>query len=94
MYLPQASAGLFEQAQADFPQIDIASSMIIGDSLSDIEFGHNLGMRTIFLEGDEYARQHQKPGAQKAVTLADRCFATLVEAVEGLMQARANPAKV
>jgi len=86
--------GLFEQARADFPQIDVASSLIIGDSLSDIEFGHNLGMRTIFLEGDEYARQHQKPGAQKAVTLADRRFATLPEAIEGLMQTEPIAAKV
>jgi D-glycero-D-manno-heptose 1,7-bisphosphate phosphatase len=80
--------GLFEQAQADFPDIDAGSSLIIGDSLSDIEFGRNIGMYTIFLEGDEYARQHQKPGTQRAVALADNCFATLPDAVESLMQTR------
>jgi D-glycero-D-manno-heptose 1,7-bisphosphate phosphatase len=76
--------GLFEQAQADFPEITPATSLIIGDSLSDIEFGHALGMRTIFIQGDEYARQHQKSGAQKAAELADSIASTLPEAVETL----------
>ena len=44
--------GLFDQARADFPEIAAASSLMIGDSLSDIEFGHRLGMTTVFLEGD------------------------------------------
>ena len=34
--------GLFEQAQAQFPEIEPESSLIVGDSLSDIEFGRNL----------------------------------------------------
>jgi D-glycero-D-manno-heptose 1,7-bisphosphate phosphatase len=78
--------GLFEQARATFPDTDPGSSLIIGDSLSDIEFGRNLGMGTIFLEGDEYARQHQKAGGAEAVALADCCFATLPDAVDSLMQ--------
>lgn len=73
--------GLFEQAQAQFPEIDPATSLIIGDSLSDIEFGNNLGMRTIFLEGDAAHREHQKPGASKAAELADLSFPTLPDAV-------------
>ena len=77
--------GLFEQARAQFPEIDPSTSIMIGDSLSDIEFGRNLGMRTIFIEGDQYARQHQKPGAQKAANLADQCFPSLPEAVNFLL---------
>ena len=77
--------GLFEQAQAQFPEIDPASSIMIGDSLSDIEFGRNLGLRTIFLEGDAASREHQKPGAQKAAELADLRFASLPDAVDFLL---------
>lgn len=39
-------------AQADFPEIDFKKSIMIGDSNSDIEFGHNAGMYTILI-GDE-----------------------------------------
>lgn len=78
--------GLFEQAKADFPEITPETSVIIGDSLSDIEFGHNLGMRTIFIEGDP---EHRKPGASKAAELADRSFAGLPEAVTAILSALA-----
>jgi D-glycero-D-manno-heptose 1,7-bisphosphate phosphatase len=74
--------GLFEQAQSDFPGITPETSLIIGDSLSDIEFGHNLGMRTIFIEGDI---EHQKPGAQKAANLAGSKASSLPEAIENLL---------
>ena len=77
--------GLFEQAQTQFPGITPATSLIIGDSLSDIEFGQNLVMKTIFLEGDENTRQHQKPGAQKAAELAGQRFPSLPDAVNYLL---------
>ncbi|WP_263355314.1 D-glycero-alpha-D-manno-heptose-1,7-bisphosphate 7-phosphatase [Acidicapsa acidisoli] len=77
--------GLFEQAKKQFPEIEPATSLVIGDSLSDIEFGHNLGLQTIFLEGDESHRQHQKPGASKAADLADRRFPSLPDAVDYLL---------
>ena len=38
------------QAQADFPAISFEHSIIVGDSLSDIEFGCNLNMKTILIE--------------------------------------------
>lgn len=38
-------------AQADFPAIDFQTSIIVGDSVSDLEFGQNLGMHTILIEG-------------------------------------------
>jgi D-glycero-D-manno-heptose 1,7-bisphosphate phosphatase len=77
--------GLFKQAQAQFPGIDSATSVIIGDSLSDIEFGHNLGMKTVFIEGHESHREHQKPGASKAAELADYRFPSLPAAVSFLL---------
>jgi len=36
-------------AQKDFPEIDLNRSLMLGDSLSDMEFGRNAGMKTIFI---------------------------------------------
>lgn len=36
-------------AKADFPEIDFAKSVMVGDSLSDMEFGKNAGMFTLFV---------------------------------------------
>ena len=77
--------GLFEQAQSQFPEIEPATSLIAGDSLSDIEFGRNVGLKTIFIEGDESHRNHQKPGAEKAANLADLRFPSLPAAVTWLL---------
>lgn len=77
--------GLFHQAQADFPSICAATSIILGDSLSDIEFGRRLGMRTVFIDGDPL---HQKPGAEQARQAADSCFPSLAAAVEALLAAQ------
>lgn len=41
--------GLFRQAQRDFPDIDFAKSILIGDSLSDMEAGAALGCRNILI---------------------------------------------
>jgi D-glycero-D-manno-heptose 1,7-bisphosphate phosphatase len=77
--------GMFEQAQRDFPDISPHASLMIGDSLSDIEFGRRLGMRTVFIEGNP---ERRKSGAEKAAEMADRRFGSLKEAVEGLLQDR------
>jgi D-glycero-D-manno-heptose 1,7-bisphosphate phosphatase len=74
--------GLFEQAHIRFPAITPATSVMIGDSLSDIEFGRNLGMMTIFVEGDS---ERRSPGAEHAAQLADLRCASLPEAVERLL---------
>jgi FMN phosphatase YigB (HAD superfamily) len=60
---------------------------MIGDSLSDIEFGQRLGMRTIFIEGDP---AHQKPGVEAARQLADQRFHSLLEATEFLLAPKAD----
>jgi D-glycero-D-manno-heptose 1,7-bisphosphate phosphatase len=75
--------GMFEQARRDFPEITAAESVMIGDSVSDIEFGRRLGMRTVFIEGDA---GRQKAGADEAARLADARAASLGEAVEELLK--------
>jgi D-glycero-D-manno-heptose 1,7-bisphosphate phosphatase len=74
--------GLFEQAVAEFPDISAASSAMIGDSLSDIEFGRRLGMLTVLVEGDP---ERQKPGIESATKMTDLRFSSLNEAVDALL---------
>jgi D-glycero-D-manno-heptose 1,7-bisphosphate phosphatase len=71
--------GLFEQATRDFPEINAGNSMVIGDSLSDIQAGHRLGMKTVFIQGET---DRQKSGAEDAATLADGVANSLLEAVQ------------
>jgi D-glycero-D-manno-heptose 1,7-bisphosphate phosphatase len=72
--------GLFEQAVARFPEITAATSVMIGDSPTDVEFGRRLGMKTILIDA-----QHRAAGAEEAATLADLRFASLPEAVDALL---------
>jgi len=74
--------GMFEQAVAQFPEITAERSVMIGDSLSDIEFGRRLDMRTVFIDGDPI---RQKPGAEVARALAGLCCESLSEAVNWLL---------
>ena len=73
--------GMFDLARRDFPGISSATSAMIGDSLSDIEFGRRLGMLTVFIEGGP---ERQKPGALSAAGLADLRFPSLAAAVDAL----------
>lgn len=41
--------GMAYLAQQDFPEIDFQKSIMVGDKLSDMEFGKSVGMTTIFL---------------------------------------------
>lgn len=77
--------GLFEQAVAEFPEIAAATSVMIGDSKSDVEFGRRLGMTVVFIDGDP---KRQKPGNKAAGDLADLRFPSLAEAVKALLEPR------
>jgi D-glycero-D-manno-heptose 1,7-bisphosphate phosphatase len=76
--------GLFELARADFPDIQPATSVMIGDSLSDIEFGRALGMRCIFIEGDP---TQPRSDADCARSRADLISGSLWDAVDQLLGA-------
>jgi D-glycero-D-manno-heptose 1,7-bisphosphate phosphatase len=71
--------GLFEQAFRDFPQANAQNSVVIGDSLSDIQAGRRVGMKTIFIRGEA---DRQKPGADAAANSADAVATSLLQAVE------------
>ena len=70
--------GLFEEAFRDFPGASASNSILVGDSISDIEAARNLHMPAIFIEGDP---NFQKAGAEKAAQLADAVTSSLAEAV-------------
>jgi D-glycero-D-manno-heptose 1,7-bisphosphate phosphatase len=71
--------GMFLQAFRDFPGASAANSVVIGDSVSDIEAARALGARSIFIEGDPAT---QKEGAEEASRLADGVADSLLQAVE------------
>ncbi len=45
------ATGMAYQAKSDFPDIVFQNSIMVGDSLSDMQFGWALGMVTVLIEG-------------------------------------------
>jgi histidinol-phosphate phosphatase family protein len=41
--------GMALEAKKDYPEIDFGKSIIVGDSRSDMEFGRNAGMITVYI---------------------------------------------
>lgn len=41
--------GMAHLAKRDFPDIDLSRSVMVGNNLSDMQFGRNAGMYTVFL---------------------------------------------
>jgi D-glycero-D-manno-heptose 1,7-bisphosphate phosphatase len=76
--------GLFEQAAARFPAIKAASSVMIGDSLVDIEFAHRVGMIAILIDTAGPQRADDKSAQEKT----DLHFRSLAEAVSALLENR------
>ena len=47
--------GMANQAKAMFPKIDFEKSIMVGDSISDMQFGERLSMKCCFIgENDQY----------------------------------------
>lgn len=65
--------GMALQAQTDFPDINFSKSIIVGDSLSDMEFGRNAGMFTVYIS--EESKKDER---------IDFCYASLSEFVSAL----------
>jgi D-glycero-D-manno-heptose 1,7-bisphosphate phosphatase len=70
--------GMIDAAFRNFPEARPENSLLIGDSLSDIECGRRAGIPTILIEGDA---QHRKPGFEAAMAIADEVSASLAEAI-------------
>lgn len=57
-------------AQRDFPDIAFPHSIMVGDSISDIEFGQQLGMRTVLIN-TKFDEQEQWTGARARGLIPD-----------------------
>lgn len=71
--------GLFEQAFRDFPDATAGNSVMVGDSLSDIQAASGLGMRSILLADPE---ETQSPDTVRAAALATDSAGSLLEFVK------------
>lgn len=45
--------GMALQARRDFPEIDFKKALMIGDSITDMEFGRRMKMTTVFIDESE-----------------------------------------
>lgn len=45
------NTGMGMQAIKEFPEIDLERAVIVGDSITDMQFGRTLGMRTVYISG-------------------------------------------
>jgi histidinol-phosphate phosphatase family protein len=52
--------GLARKAKIDFPEIEFEKSVMVGDSISDMQFGKNAGMVTIYITSDEILIEEHK----------------------------------
>ncbi|MFK8138020.1 MAG: D-glycero-alpha-D-manno-heptose-1,7-bisphosphate 7-phosphatase [Bdellovibrionales bacterium] len=51
--LRKPGTGMVELAESEHGPFDYSSSWFVGDRMTDVECGHRMGMRTIFLHGSE-----------------------------------------
>jgi D-glycero-D-manno-heptose 1,7-bisphosphate phosphatase len=73
--------GLFEQAFRGFHGANVQNSVIVGDSLRDVEAGVRLGMRTIFIDTD-YEGGQRSPDTDRANALASAVARSLPDCVQ------------
>jgi histidinol-phosphate phosphatase family protein len=59
--LRKPETGMAKRAKKDFPEIDFSKSIMVGDSVTDMQFGKNAGMFTVFLGDDSKLKEEEKP---------------------------------
>lgn len=59
------------EAKADFPEIVFEKSIFVGDTTSDIQFGMNLGMKTVMISTGEMVDLTPGLGVRNLKELAD-----------------------
>jgi D-glycero-D-manno-heptose 1,7-bisphosphate phosphatase len=71
------NAGMAFQAKQDFPAIDFSISVMVGNTLSDMGFGRNIGATTIFLPTT-------RPDAEHSDSQIDAVYTSLLHFAEAL----------
>ena len=74
------NTGMAQQALKDFPECDLSRSVMIGNSMSDMHFGRNVGAYTIFIR----STQPQVARSDKAI---DAVYDSLAAAAQALVAA-------
>jgi D-glycero-D-manno-heptose 1,7-bisphosphate phosphatase len=62
------NAGMARDALHDFPEIELTKSIMIGNKLSDMQFGRNAGMHTIFVQTTDPTQSLPHPLVDMAFT--------------------------
>lgn len=78
---------MFKRAQRDFPDIDFTSSVVIGDSLSDMAVGTTLGCLNILIAEEESKEKLCIEASTKGIRI-DIVFSSLLEATNFLLKLR------
>lgn len=50
--------GMALQAKAEFPAVDFSKSIMIGDAVTDMQFGEKAGMKTVFIRENDKSYSH------------------------------------
>ncbi len=51
-FFRKPNVGMALRAKKDFPEINFKKSIIVGDSISDMQFGRRMKMKTVFISDD------------------------------------------
>ncbi len=54
------NTGLARKAKIDYPDVEFEKSIMVGDSISDMQFGRNAGMFTVFISTNEVYVEENK----------------------------------
>lgn len=72
--------GMYHEARQDFPDIDPQRSIMVGNTMSDMKFGRNAGMHTVFVRTTEPEQAFPHP-------LIDLVFNDLAAFAKALQEA-------
>lgn len=70
--------GMALEAAKDYPEIDLRKSLIVGNNISDMEFGRNAGMYTVFVK----TTHPQQPLPNPTIDLAVLDLADFAKALQ------------
>jgi len=79
------NTGMAMQAKADFPAIDFKRSVMVGDSVSDLEFGLRLDMTTVLLTTKTDINQNKLATIELQLTASVGSLYELATKIETLL---------
>ena len=69
--LRKPNPGMAQLAKKEFPEIDLSSSIMVGDSISDMGFGENAGMQNVYIHSEKVDKLDQIPCLMQFDSLYD-----------------------